>query len=409
MFIHGCAGATQTFTCGNTVTESCMFNGDMTCDTGHGLVVGAAGITIDGAGHTITGNRSDCPWCGDTSPHDTYCGILNTQGDDVAIKNLEVTNFCTGITTTRDNNLIYNCSVHDNGVDATYTHGIALKSSQHTTVDNCNVYNNTGKPVAEPVPGGNGIFLVYYSNYCNITNNTVTNNSVYGIYLYSVSKHCHIFNNSVEANGGSYGGYGRCGGIDLDWAGGSNNYATIENNTISDNTGPGIIVHNSYNTIRDNVVTGNKNTTSPYLPGYGIYITPDSADADHNTIHDNAVCDNEGTDIYNRGNDNTGDDNTCDTTYRYNDTETTGCTYLCGGHAGVCGDVDGLIGVTTNDGRHIFMYLLYNGAEPFSIDNDTLWAADCDGLCDGITTNDGRQIFMYLLHGEAEYPLNCSC
>jgi hypothetical protein len=81
--------------------------------------------------------------------------------------------------------------------------------------------------------------------------------------------------------------------------------------------------------------------------------------------------------------------------------------------AGIPGDVDGLEGVTTNDGRHIFMYLLYNGAEPYSI--DTLWAADCDGLCDGITTNDGRHIFMHLLHDDPEhpendqYPLNCSC
>ena len=83
--------------------------------------------------------------------------------------------------------------------------------------------------------------------------------------------------------------------------------------------------------------------------------------------------------------------------------------------AGIPGDVDGLEGVTTNDGRHIFMYLLYNGAEPYSIDEDTLWAADCDGLCDGVTTNDGRHIFMHLLHDDPahpendQYPLNCSC
>ena len=71
---------------------------------------------------------------------------------------------------------------------------------------------------------------------------------------------------------------------------------------------------------------------------------------------------------------------------------------------GVCGDVDGLPGVTTNDGRQIFMYLLY-GPGQYPLVN--LWAADCDGLCDGITTNDGRQIFMYLLHGEGKYPLVC--
>jgi hypothetical protein len=74
------------------------------------------------------------------------------------------------------------------------------------------------------------------------------------------------------------------------------------------------------------------------------------------------------------------------------------------GQAGVCGDVDGLPGVTTNDGRQIFMYLLY-GSEHYPIHDH--WAADCDGLCDGITTNDGRQIFMHLLYGEGQYPLEC--
>ena len=69
--------------------------------------------------------------------------------------------------------------------------------------------------------------------------------------------------------------------------------------------------------------------------------------------------------------------------------------------AGISGDVDGLPGVTTNDGRQIFMYLLYSGQYPLADE----WAADCDGLCDGITTNDGRQIFMNILHGSGQYPL----
>ena len=71
---------------------------------------------------------------------------------------------------------------------------------------------------------------------------------------------------------------------------------------------------------------------------------------------------------------------------------------------GICGDVDGLPGVTTNDGRQTFMNLLY-GSGQYPIHD--LWAADCDGLCDGITTNDGRQIFMNLLYGPGQYPLVC--
>ncbi|GAF83832.1 unnamed protein product, partial [marine sediment metagenome] len=70
---------------------------------------------------------------------------------------------------------------------------------------------------------------------------------------------------------------------------------------------------------------------------------------------------------------------------------------------GTCGDVDGMPGVTMNDGRQTFMNLIY-GAEKYPI-ND-YWAADCDGSL-GITMNDGRQIFMNLIYGEEDYPLVC--
>ena len=71
--------------------------------------------------------------------------------------------------------------------------------------------------------------------------------------------------------------------------------------------------------------------------------------------------------------------------------------------AGTCGDVDGMPGVTTNDGRQIFMHLLYSSQYPGQYPLADEWAADCDGLCDGITTNDGRQIFMNLLYS-SQYP-----
>lgn len=71
---------------------------------------------------------------------------------------------------------------------------------------------------------------------------------------------------------------------------------------------------------------------------------------------------------------------------------------------GLCGDVDGIPGITVNDGRQIFMNILY-GQSQYPIDNQ--WAGDCDGLCDGITVNDGRQIFMNILYGQEQYSLEC--
>ncbi|PJB19536.1 hypothetical protein CO115_02730, partial [Candidatus Falkowbacteria bacterium CG_4_9_14_3_um_filter_36_9] len=72
--------------CGDTVTASTTLSSDLTC-TGHGLVVGANNITIDGAGYTITGD-------GGAADH----GINNVSGyDNINVENLSVTGFNKGI------------------------------------------------------------------------------------------------------------------------------------------------------------------------------------------------------------------------------------------------------------------------------------------------------------------------
>ena len=140
-----CVGATQIFSCGDVVTESCTFNADMNCHTRHGLIIGASGITIDGAGFTLNGNGTagrhcavnvapeddpDRLWCvghpcrtADVTPADddplTFNGCLDSgiinakttlgggvdpavpmcQGgfDDVTVKDLQITGWCDGI------------------------------------------------------------------------------------------------------------------------------------------------------------------------------------------------------------------------------------------------------------------------------------------------------------------------
>ena len=74
---------------------------------------------------------------------------------------------------------------------------------------------------------------------------------------------------------------------------------------------------------------------------------------------------------------------------------------------GVCGDVDGFEGVTTNDGWLVFM----NASKPQGDPRYQLadpWAADCDGFS-GITTNDGWLIFMNASkpQGDPRYMLTC--
>ena len=154
-----CVGAAQTFTCGQVVTESCALNADMDCSGfRHGLIIGAAGITIDGAGFKIEGGGTDgrnCAvnvapeedndrlWCvghpcrtADVTPADsdpaTFNGCLDSgvinavttlgggvtgaqmcEGgfDNVTVENLEITGFCDGIFMSGD----CECAVVANG------------------------------------------------------------------------------------------------------------------------------------------------------------------------------------------------------------------------------------------------------------------------------------------------------
>lgn len=73
--------------CGDTVMTSVTLTQDLLNCPGNGLVVGADNITIDGAGHTISGNAVDL-----NSPP-SQVGILNNGYENVTIKNVTVENF----------------------------------------------------------------------------------------------------------------------------------------------------------------------------------------------------------------------------------------------------------------------------------------------------------------------------
>lgn len=54
----GCVGSTKTFVCGDKVTESCTLNGDLNAKK-NCFSVSSNDITINCAGHTISGNKAD--------------------------------------------------------------------------------------------------------------------------------------------------------------------------------------------------------------------------------------------------------------------------------------------------------------------------------------------------------------
>jgi len=368
----GCVGATQTFTCGDTVTESCTFNADMTC-TGVGLVVGAPDIVIDGGDdHKLIGSATsgDCVGADGANPC-IISGIYNDGNDNVVIKNLEIERFCTGIAikgttgTEIRNNTVDNCEIHDNGFNTgdMATHGIHAcdvdgdETEPGLTITNNDIYNNEGTGSGCQA-GGNGVFIQAGGQdpkheYCVISGNKLYDNAKAGFWTrMRLSKSDITFNNAWGNGHGTGVTDNVRGGIVLRCKGSNDNFVAHNevSNNVGDGVGYGIYVGGNDNTIINN--TANANTAVGICMGRGdgsrdnelrnntvrmndldgikvVYAT-----ATGNTLYDNTVCDNgqvSGVDIYDEDS-TVGDRNRCDTGYNYNDTGAVPpnvCMYQC--------------------------------------------------------------------------------
>jgi len=117
----GCIGGiTGTdYQCGDTVIESCTFNEDLRCQTKYGLITGADGITINGAGYSIT-----------TSGGSDEEGIHNQGCNNITIKNLNIRGFCFGIYFLDADN----CNIINNNIDYQQGSGIWLFSSSYNNI-----------------------------------------------------------------------------------------------------------------------------------------------------------------------------------------------------------------------------------------------------------------------------------
>jgi len=373
---HGCCyvnssdGCTWCYECGDTVTQSCTFDADLlNCPVGdgvnprHGLIVGADGITIDGAGHKITGteNATACRFAGQDDLSYADSGIYNPGYDNVVIKNLEVENFCYGIalygtnTNTVENNTVDHCKIHHNGNTSLSqavgaSNGLHMTYTKNSTISWNEIYNNSARPSCGCGGGGNGVFMYGHSNYNNITHNNFYNNMKAGFF----TKYQCVYNNITynKATGNGLGGFIlRCMMSD------HNNFSY---NNASYNCGVGFFIRGSNNTFWGNNATHNMNC-SEYYPGrqHGCLESEPSGyvactggvgvkaawDAGRNylwgNISPNFICNNEDWDIYDDSNANhyiwlTGDYNYCTFAYQYCDNSAaacpgTPCVNLCPG------------------------------------------------------------------------------
>ncbi|HEV2950751.1 MAG TPA: right-handed parallel beta-helix repeat-containing protein, partial [Actinomycetota bacterium] len=186
--------------CGQILTRSTRLLNDLVDCGGHGLIVGAPGITIDLDGHVVDGLGLDA-------------GILNNGHDDVTITNGLVTQFLYGVQlnpgTARN-------VVHDLRLEGNEEAGIALSD-------------------ADQGADGN-----------TIRDNSIVANEI-GIALYTGTRHAVIRGNTLAANLGE-------GAIVLEFA--SENL--IEGNQIGQSAASGVsMLGGGSNTVTDNVLRDN--------------------------------------------------------------------------------------------------------------------------------------------------------
>jgi parallel beta-helix repeat protein len=250
--------------CGDILTQSRTLNSsdfNKGACSGDGLEIGAAGITLNCNGTSIT-------WSG-VSGSTGIKNILN----NVTIKNCNVKDFNVGIHINGvSNNIINNNTVSSTTFSG--SDGIWVETSTWNNVTNNNVSSykwgigldtqsdnnvveaNTIYSCQRLDPSGNWIgygINVYDSSVSIIKNNNVTNNS-YGIYLYGNSNFNNISDNEILNNINA--------GITLSdcdpylWCPGGNTNNTLQGNEISNNN-YGIYSQNSNSTINSNTVCNN--------------------------------------------------------------------------------------------------------------------------------------------------------
>ena len=327
------AGTGNPCQCGDTIVGDWTFTGDLVCAAGHGLIVGAPGITINGYNST-----QDIYFKIDgTTPNVNRDGIRNNGHAGVVIKNLEITNFGTGIVLSGGTTTVDNCTIHDNGVAGSETYGINLGSGN--TIINNRIYNTRGLSFGEWQYGGTAI--------CGIgaTSNTISSNTIYDndgsgvvVAMMTGGPFNTIEDNVILDNDRA--------GIVVGSACSANNI--IENNTAIGNAMGIAIIYGVTNTINNNTANESRVVAGTGFDNYvgcGIALWNG---ASGNTLFNNTVCHNEVNGIRDESGGNlfynntvcfnpidiwdggsTGDNNTCSTTYNYDDTGTTGCTFPC--------------------------------------------------------------------------------
>jgi len=281
--------------CGTTIAENTTLAHDYICNgatqVSYALSVGANDVTLDCAGHSITGNGIGI-------------GIKFSGVSGATIKNCEISGFAQGILSGNaptGSNYILNNTIHDNS-----QYGIAIRqASDYAIADNQVSYSGVGIRIVSS--SGN-----------NIHNNTITNTTSgtgHGIDLIAGSGGDtfgnNIRNNTLESNNVSiYSEDSHDNVIDKNTIIGSlekgiylykTDSSNITDNTIQNANVDGIYLFTEAAPLSDNLVQGNtislSETDVAPLSKHGIVV-----EDDNNEIYDNTIdCASINSDYNNMG------------------------------------------------------------------------------------------------------------
>jgi len=232
--VGGAQNATPGLSCSAAITENITLDSNLTC-TSTAINICTDDVTVDCNGYTIAGGG--------------YGFGIFAGGDNVTVKNCNITGFQTGINFEGgsygaiENNTISSGS--DNGVRlSSGSSSIIANNTLSSNGNSIGIWSSNNNTIANntAVDSGAGI-AVFSSMYNLITNNDFSRDGFSGIHFNGCSNNT-IANNTIDSN--NYGAYLYASA-----------YSTVANNTFSNNSGFGLAPSSSaimYNNIFNNTV-----------------------------------------------------------------------------------------------------------------------------------------------------------
>jgi len=261
-----------TIECGQEITENTILYNDVANCSGNGIVIGSDNITLDCAGHTISGVGLITINAFGVKNGNAFGGEHGY--DNVIIKNCNIFNFTMGVSLFD----VQNSTVTGNNISYNHCYGKIKCSSAGWGIVIDTLHNSTISDNFLSKNYQSGISMGH-SNGNLISNNTVlfSSNGWAGIDLSTDNFFNTISGNTITGNSGGLKIYNCCGAT-----GGANN--TISNNNFDANNWANIILDSgtSYNKIFNNNISDSTQ--------YGIYVG--FGGSSYNEIYHNNFIDN---------------------------------------------------------------------------------------------------------------------